>query len=285
VPAMPYNLEKGPYLSMFEDLLNRSPEQLYRCLQFLRDPARPVTGLLHEFTADIPAGPFPTTRQLAAHIDRDWFGLPADADRPYGTGEAQPPWSADRHDTTGFWTSWYGDSHAVVRTLFIRACEISLDLAHGEEHPAGSAFRRHWPLNLFTICGIRWFEGWLNWRRLGDDPGAGLVTVLLLTPSHGKPANPRLVRHFSTDKRGHAPYALDPPSAQGDRGLWVVGLRDEVQVEQPPVLGRGWSSLGAIDLPRLGPTYVGSGEVVVVATPEGEGGVLPHGRDYQGGGR
>ena len=287
MPPMPYNLEKGPYLSMFEDLFNESPEQMYQCLQYVREPGSLITGLLYEFPATIPAGgPYRTTQELAVHINRDWFGLPANPERPFGFDEVQPPYDPAHHSTTGFWNSWYGNSNAIVRTLYIRAFEIALGLTHDEVLPEeGPPYRRHWRMNLFTVCGIRWFEGWLNWRKLGDDPGAGIVTVILLTPSHGRAANPDLLRHFTTDKPGHDPYALNPTTATGDQGLWVVGLRNELQQDAATVFATEWTGLGQISIPRLGPTYVGSGDVVVVAPPEGEGGVLPAGRNYKGASR
>lgn len=278
---MPYNLEKGPYLSMFEHLFNSSPDQLKECLAYLRDKRNLVTGLLDEMEVPIPAGPYPTTKELADHINKDWFGLRPNAAAAHRFDNHQEPFDPVAHPSTGFWNYWYGDSQAVVRTALVRAIETALGLARDEEIPDGPP-ARHWRLNLFTICGIRWFEAWINWRQLGDAAHDGMVTVFLLTPSHGKLSEPSLLRHLAPDRPGSAPYEEDPEQAEGDQGLWVVGLYREEHTDVPPSVSDedGWSGLGEIHCPRLGATYVGVGDVVVVSTPESEGGVLPDGRAY-----
>ncbi len=58
MPTMPYNLERGPYLAMLEDLINRDP---WRCLDTLRDPAKPVTALLRDPPVPIKSGPYHDT--------------------------------------------------------------------------------------------------------------------------------------------------------------------------------------------------------------------------------
>src|ERR1700728_1979584 len=72
MPGMPYNLERGPYLALLEDLINRDP---VRCLDSLRDPEKPVSALLREPAVRIHGGPYADTALLADHIDRDWFGI------------------------------------------------------------------------------------------------------------------------------------------------------------------------------------------------------------------
>ncbi len=285
MPPMPYNLEKGPYLSMFEHLFNSSPQVLVQCLAYLRDEDHLVTGLLHDFEAPIPAGPYKSTKELAAHINEDWFGLRRDPHQVTGFDNLQEPFDEDHHPTTGFWQYWYGDAQGVVRAALVRAIETALGLGHGDEITPDLEPPRHWRLNLFTICGIRWLEAWVNWRKLGERPHDGVVTVLLLTPSHGRPADPTLLRRLTPGRPGFAPYAVDPEQAAGDQGLWVVGTQRQRHAGGSPALETGWSGLGEVSVPGLGPTYVGDGEIVVVATPEAQGGVLPDGRPYEGGPR
>lgn len=282
MPPMPYNLEKGPYLSMFEDLVNQSPDRMLQCLDYLRDPDHLVAGILHAFPAPIPAGQYPDTQTLAGHINSDWFGLRPNRKLPEGFDNEQDPWDPETNRTTGFWDYWYGDSQAIVRAGLIRALETALGLDHGEElDPAALPGRRCWTVSFFTICGIRWFETWVNWRKTGEDPTDGMVTVVLLTPSHGAASQPSLLRRVSLEKPGGPPYAVNPPGAAGDQGLWVVGALYEEHKNPPPATDSRWSALGEFAPPALGPTYVAAGDVVVVAPPESQGGVLATGRPYQ----
>jgi hypothetical protein len=257
---MPYNLERGPYLEMLEDLINRDP---HRCLRSLRQPDQPVTALLRDPPVRISGGPYPDTALLADHIDRDWFGIEP------GSDGATP--------VSRYWAYWRGDAQGIVRETMIRAIEVALGLDHGELPPATD--RRHWTVSILTACGIRWFEGWISWRRVGGTPDAGHVVVLLLTPTHGKPAEPTLLRPSSswTDS---PPYAVNPDRADGDQGLWAVGTVLERRVDPDPTSGQ-WLPPGSFPRPHLGPTYVGEGEVVVVAPPEVQGGVMPGGRPYR----
>lgn len=263
MPGMPYNLEQGPYLAMLEDLINRNP---VRCLDSLRDPDRPVTDLLRSAPADIPEGPYPTTAALADHIDRDWFGIKPDGPESDGTSR--------------YWSCWEGDAQGIVRETMVRALEIALGLDHDE--PAASVPpRRQWHISLLTACGIRWFEGWVSWRRVGAGGGDGHVTVFLLTPTHGKPAEPTLLRPTpSTPEAPGQPYAVNPARADGDQGLWAVGAVLEHRRDPEPGSAR-WVPPGSFPRPHLGPTYVGMGDIVVVAPPETQGGVLPTGRPYR----
>jgi hypothetical protein len=259
---MPYNLERGPYLAMLEDLINREP---WRCLDSLRDPDKPVTALLRDPPVPIPHGPYHNTAQLADHIDTDWFGIEP------GPGDGPP--------TSRYWYYWRGDAQAIVRETIIRAIEIALGLDHGEVER--NASRRQWRVSLLTACGIRWFEGWLSWRQTGTAPANGHVVVFLLTPTHGKPAEPTLLRPTaSTPASPHRPYEVNPHRAEGDQGLWAVGSVLERRIDPQPASAQ-WVAPGQFPRPHLGPTYVGEGAVVVVAPPEDQGGVLPEGRPYQ----
>lgn len=262
MPGMPYNLERGPYLAMLEDLINRDPA---RCLESLRDADRPVTALLRDMPVVIDGGPYENTVLLADHIDRDWFGIRRD--------------TQDETPMSRYWSYWTGDAEGIVRETIVRAIEIALGIDHGADASGSTPHR--WHVSLLTACGIRWFEGWVSWRRVGPDPGGGHVLVFLLTPTHGKPAEPTLLRPTPT-AAGHpgAPYAINPTRADGDQGLWAVGTVLERR-EDPDSASGQWVAPGSFPRPHLGPTYVGEGEIVVVAPPEAQGGVLPEGRPYQ----
>jgi hypothetical protein len=262
MPGMPYNLEQGPYLGMLEDLINREP---VRCLESLRDPNKRVTALLRDAPSRIEGGRYRDTAKLADHIDHDWFGLKPDSD-------ATP--------TSRYWAYWRGDAEDIVRETIGRAIEVALGLQHDETAPDAPGQR--WPISVLTACGIRWFEGWISWRRVGAEPHSGHVLVLLLTPTHGKPAEPTLLRptrSFPADPPG-APYAVNPDRANGDRGLWAIGAVREERID-PEGTSERWVSPGEFPRPHLGPTYQAHGEVVVVAPSEAQGGVLPGGRRYQ----
>lgn len=263
MPGMPYNLERGPYLAMLEDLINKDP---VRCLESLRDPDKPVTALLRDPAVGIDGGPYADTARLADHIDRDWFGIKPGAPNDDGTSH--------------YWSYWRGDAQGIVRETIVRAIEVALGVDHGGTVPDGH--RQQWHVSLFTACGIRWFEGWVSWRRVGVEPGGGHVVVVLLTPTHGKPAEPTLLRPTalsSADPPG-APYAVNPVRSDGDQGLWAVGAVLERRLDPEPVSGQ-WLPPGRFPRPHLGPTYVGEGGIVVVAPPESQGGVLPDGRPYE----
>jgi hypothetical protein len=268
---MPYNLEKGPYLAMLEDLMNRDP---VRCLRSLRMIDQPVTALLRELNEEIPGGPHGTTAELADHIDQHWFGLDSSPGEP-------------SRGTSRYWSNWRGDAQSIARETLVRAIEVALDIEHGARPPRSPS--RRWHISLLTSCGIRWFEGWVTWQRLGDAPEAGQVSVLILTPTHGKPVEPTLLRPLPAPegapqrpafRHPGLPYSVNPRRAEGQAGMWAVGSLFEYR--QDPVEPSGkWVGSGQFPRPRLGPTYVGQGDVVVVAPPEDQGGVLPGGRPYK----
>src|SRR3954453_10638373 len=171
MPGMPYHLEKGPVLSVLENMLDRSAAELEVLLDRLRDPTIPMAqvGGLDSTTLDAP--PSPTELDRVAHIERDWFGFAP------GT-QAQPAFNLFSHRTTGLWESYYGDVVGIVRETMTRAVEVSLGLDHGAD-PPGS---RRWPIELFWKCPNPWFEGWVTWRHDPADVDRGQVTVVLATP-------------------------------------------------------------------------------------------------------
>ena len=107
------------------------------------------------------------------------------------------------------------------------------------------------------------------------------MVVFFLTPSHGRPAEPTLLRPTATTSRHPGPpYAVNPARAEGKQGLWAVGTVLERRDDPEPASAQ-WLPLGQFPRPQLGPTYIGEGDVVVVAPPEDQGGVLPEGRPYE----
>jgi hypothetical protein len=261
---MPYNLEQGPYLSMLESLINNDPQS---CLDSLRDDSKSVTALLRDRRANIVGGgDYKNSAELADHIDREWLGL-----RPGGDPSAA---------TSRYWPYWHGDAENIIRETLIRAIEVALGLDHGE--PVSTASHQPWYVSLLTACGIRWFEGWVSWRQIGSNAANGHVLVLLLTPSHGKPAEPTLLRPTDASPANPPgdPYVVDPHRAVGTQGLWAVGALYERRVDPEPASAQ-WLAPGKFPRPHLGPTYESEGKVVVVAPPEVQGGVLPGGRPYE----
>jgi hypothetical protein len=259
---MPYNLERGPYLAMLEDLIN---SDLVRSLEYLRQPDKPLTGIMRDRLAPIEGGPYTDTARLADHIDRDWFGIPAGG--------------SDEQGVSHYWGYWRGDAQGIVRETLVRAIEVALGVEH--DQPADGGTRR-WPVSVLTACTVRWFEGWVTWRKVAEGAGGGHVLVLLLTPSHGKPAEATLLRPTaSSPGRPGEPYTVNPKRADGDQGMWAIGAVLERRAD-PESASAGWRPAGSFPRPHLGPTYEGEGGVVVVAPPESQGGVLPTGRAYQG---
>jgi hypothetical protein len=275
MPGMPYNVEKGPYLSMLEHLLNRDRAQTARCLRSLRDTEKRVTDLLREFPTPIEGGRYRDTAALADHIDEDWFALaPSSSGRE--TADQGP---ADVHR---YWYHWRGNAEGVVRETLIRAIEVALGLDHGQQvpDPGRDEAGRHWHVSLLTTCGFRWFEGWLTWQKLGDEPHSGHVTALFLTPSHGQESEPTPLRPTDSTPRKPGPaYVVNPLTAVGDQGLWVTASVLERRVD-PEAGSSEWRPRGRFPKPNLGPNYVGSTELVTVQPPEDQGGVLPNGRSY-----
>ncbi len=155
----------------------------------------------------------------------------------------------------------------------IRACELSLGLNHGEDCTIPP--RRHWPVDLFWKCPQPWFEGWVTWHQHGPGMHDGQVTVLASTPGHGHPLKNTPLRQNEPASGG---YRLNPVAPEGPQGMWVVSQ----QYHKPrPVVTTEESGLGEWSFLTLGLGFESRGEVVVVAPPEDEGGILPNPRPFQ----
>jgi hypothetical protein len=258
---MPYSLEKGPYFSVIEDFVNGSSLRSLQALRHLRT-GLPITQLHALDSVTLDAGPY-TAKQLAEHVDADWFGMVKDAT---GAWTKQPPFHPATNTHTGFWVDWYGDAEAVFRQTLIRALELCLGLDHDEDPPR-NAVPQHWYLEMFWRCPIPWFEGWVTWRKHGDRRRDGQVTVLVSTPSHGHPVKNSPVRTGEPPEGG---YALNPTEAPGSQGMWVVSH----SYHQPwPKVVTEESGLGEWTFPTQGLGYISKEPVVVVSPPEKEGGI------------
>ncbi len=225
MPGMPYHLEKGAWLSVLEDYLNGDPSRTATVLALLRDQDLPVTDTGFLESPALDGDPeYRTADARQEHLQRDWFGWPADGTawptRPTFAEEvlallpdaARPALAAtapgvdatvpemrawtsavaplvgadfDGWPATGFWHQYFGDVEGIVRETLIRALEVSLGLDHGQELPADGPVRRL-PIELFWKCPQSWFEGWVTWRYDRSE-GTGQVTVLFTTPGSGKP--------------------------------------------------------------------------------------------------
>lgn len=268
--GMPYSFEKGPYFSVVESFANSSSANMLKALRHLR-AGKPISDLPALDSVTLDAGPYDKA-QLAAHLDRDWFGFQQDPTT--GTWSKQPDFNPASQSHTGFWVEWYGDAEAVFREALIRACEICLGLDHGED-PPGRAVPRHWYLEVFWRCPLPWFETWVTWRQHGDARRQGQVTVVVSTPSHGHVVKNSPVRPNEGPQGG---YRLNPGKAEGPQGMWVVSQ----PYHRPwPKIVSEESGLGEWKFPTQGLGYVSEGDVVVVAPAEKEGGVLNPPRPWE----
>jgi hypothetical protein len=181
--GMPYHLEKGPLLRIFEGHLNGDRAKLEAALgafetaetddsvdwlfagapELWNDPA---------FGTGDPGDRRPTADQMRRRLLTEWFGYEED---PAGKwGPKQPP-----DPTTGYWIGYRGDVHRIVRT----AMKWALKLALGTGSDDRSRQPQPWPIELFWKCPAPWFEAWVVSRRV-PRTDMGLVTVFLVSPSH-----------------------------------------------------------------------------------------------------
>ena len=258
MPGMPYHLEKGPVLSVLEDVLRGPTAQVENILTRLRDPAVPLAEVGGLDSTTLNAPPYPTTADRVAHIEKDWFGYVV------GT-QQQAPFNPLTNPTTGFWENYWGDVAGIVRETLTRAVEVALGLDHDAEPPG----TRHWPIELFWKCPNPWFEGWVTWRHEPAQPASGQVTVILATPGNGAVV-------LDDPRQGRTP-SVGPVAPTGNQGMWVVthaGHRPYV------VLTTVTTAPGHIPIPTLGTLFAGLTPVVTVAPSFIDGGASPNGLAY-----
>jgi hypothetical protein len=255
---MPYHLEKGPVLSVLEDLLGGTTAQLGALLGRLRDPNVDLAevGGLDSTTLDVP--PYPTKASRVAHIERDWFGFTP------GT-QQQPAFSLGANRTTGKWESYYGDVAGIVRETMIRAIEVALGLDH-DDPPPGT---RHWPIELFWKCPNPWFEGWVTWRHRPGHAKRGQVTVVLATPGNGAVV--------LDDPRAGRAAVVNPASPRGNQGMWIITHAGHDRHVVPTTTA---TPPGIVPLPTLGALFVGRPGITTVAPSLIDGGADPVGLPY-----
>ncbi len=281
---MPYSMETGPYLSLFESFFSDDRNRAVWALQQLKKKSYRFTRLFRDVpTAIQGGGPHETSRELADYMDKDWFGLDPANPRSKETTPAHT--GAREHlkdwNFTGDWDYWIGSAEDVVRATMIRALSISLGAYADVPVSSGN---QHWPIGLSAVCGLRWWEGWVKWRKIDvkdtrsterDDINiGGYVAVTFLTPSHEHSVQPTLLRKLRPSQRQG--YAVNPTKA-GDQGLWVTGYMDEKRLV-PPARSPRWLPEGEINPLRLGPIYsadLDGNTIVTVSPPEWQGGVLP----------
>jgi hypothetical protein len=185
----------------------------------------------------------------------------------------QPAYDPVTNPTTGMWHNWYGDAEGIVRETTVRALELSLGLDHGEDpDPAGP--RRHWPIEVFLKCAQAFYEGWVTWRRHGDGPREGQVTVIHTTPGMGSGILDSPKRPPELQRRG---YEFEPTAADDVQGMWVVRQARQVTRVADTTAG---SPLGMWTMPTPGAAVRSEGPVVCASPSEADGGVRPGGRAF-----
>ncbi|HET6665315.1 MAG TPA: hypothetical protein VFG94_13695, partial [Acidimicrobiales bacterium] len=181
---MPYQLEKGALLRIFEKYLNGNRAKLEAVLEVLRHSERNdsadwlISGVPALWTdSDFkPTGDW-SGAAMRARLLREWFGY---EETSTGTWQPEKPRPGEAPKaSTGYWIGYRGDVATIVRRTLLWAVELALQTGadHAHQHP------NPWPIELFWKCPDNWFEGWVLSRRLpGSDEG--LVTVVFVTPAH-----------------------------------------------------------------------------------------------------
>jgi hypothetical protein len=181
--GMPYHLEKGPLLRIFEGHLNGDRPSLEASLAVLEQSEANhsvdwlfagAPGLWNDpaFGSGGPGDRRPTADVMRRRVLTEWFGYEED---PTGRWRPkQPP-----GQTTGYWIGYRGDVHGIVRTAMTWA--LKLALGTGSDDRSGQP--EPWPIELFWKCPAPWFEAWVVSRRV-PRTDMGLVTVFLVSPSH-----------------------------------------------------------------------------------------------------
>jgi hypothetical protein len=220
--GMPYHLEKGPVLTLLETYVNKPEPGKRKVLSTLRQaessaPASPkwVLDALPDLWGD-PA--FIKVPGITDHIIEHWFGLEKQGTQWVAPSPSKP--------TTGEWLDYKGDVHTIVRRTLRWALEVSLGLMPGDEGPGRPDPA---PIELFWLCGLQWFEGWVVQRPTGN--GGRTVTVIFVTPTHlGAEVAKSPIAHVAKTMNGASAHAV--PSKEND--YEVVTFPPEPAVAPPP---------------------------------------------------
>lgn len=308
--GMPYHLEKGPLLRIFEAYLNGDRATLESRLEVLRASEKEdslawiLDGVPQLWNDPAFARGPQSGEEMRRRLLSEWFGYEED-----GAGGWRKPRPAAA--TTGYWIGYRGDVDRIVRRGILWAVELALGTG-----PDGPAERdRPWPVELFWKCPAPWFEAWVVSRRIPSTP-VGLVTVVLVTPSHrgadvaqspvasSATATPAGAAHpvpswqddyelltFAAASPGSSASPVSSPHPKADRprvpardrayATWVVtherneivGDRDRRARQTNTAAGR---RLGDFEVPQLA-EWEGVGDVVVVSPSMAAGGILHDG--------
>ena len=306
---MPYQLEKGPYFSVTESLLDDLELRIDTLIGLRRKIDPDDMNTLESTTLDTAAGNVNTYQERLKHQNHEWYGRQPIANNRWAD---QPKFDENYPKPTGFWHNWYGDAEGIVRETFARAIEVSLGIPHDEDMTDAGWIRqnrkRTWPIEIFTRCPAPWFEGWVTWR--GTSPAHGHVTVHIHTPSHENsvlltsPLRPGYTIPEYRDEIEPVlplPPGVDPKPKLpygGEHGMWVIAHTEQklvplpssvpVVINGPVVAGNGPvvagpSTTGAPPtwtVPWFGGMVWSRGDIVAVQPSEPNGGVLPDGRPY-----
>jgi hypothetical protein len=229
---MPYHLEKGLLMAVFDDMsANASTRELCTCLDGLRNGI-PIEQVGPFDAEALHGGGWPV--DVVEHLNRDWFGYVP------GVAAGSPAWVPDpagRPDT-GWWVNYRGNVEKIVRRTMIHALEVSLGVPSWDS-PAGgarvaAAATRRWPVSYLVKCSQAFFEGWVSWTNA---PGA--VTVVFATPADrgivwaNPPIEASRLRSGPLDAGLFRPpgkppawYPIEAPELTDNHGLVVVTHRD-----------------------------------------------------------
>lgn len=255
--VMPYHLEKGPYFSVAEAVVNATPRGRWEILDWLRkkEPMLDLTKLAKTLTSTtLSSKAYPTPNDIKRHGEDDVFGGSYDAAGKF------------IHSSDPF-QNYSGDVEQIMRTTFIRALEVSLGLATGTDPADPDNPPRFWPVEYLWKCPTAWVEGWVTWCTKPN--GDGHVTVHLLTPAHGHPV-------LSSPMAGRN-ATKDPTDPKINYGMWVITHDHH---DKTTAITTDDSEFAVWSLPTLGPVFTGQGPVIVVSPSEEDGGVAPNGRPF-----
>jgi hypothetical protein len=260
---MPYVMDKGPYLSVLEDILKDGQRRTHVLAQLRANTA--LASLVGLDSANLFAGDNKQPIDRVKILNEKWFGMTLE---PNG-------WQKDDNAfPTGFWFGYQGDPEKILREGLERAIEVSLGIDHSDIPNDPIVATRTWTFELIWICQGPFFQCWVTWIEDPGLPGQGHVTLTITTPaSEGLAVNPKIQR--TNLKPGYA----SPPEANAwtaPRGVWVVGHPDYTKTPSPSTTG---SRRTRIHQPALEWRRTTT-DVVCVAPAEWEGGVLAIGRPY-----
>jgi hypothetical protein len=267
MPGMPYHLEKGPLLSVLDDFCNRgSDERLRKALGQLRDKhTLAQIGVFDSpnlYERPGPQGPerypapFDEKANLVKHFEHHWLGRPP---QPHPMDAFQ----------TGHWKFYQGPVEDIMRETLIRALEVALGVAHNPNDKTPGANERHWPIDFWWKCPQPWFEGWVTWRKHGNEKQQGHVTVIFATP-----ADDGVVL-----RRPEAEATVVAPAVtHASEGSWLISSKAHEQTHQLTEIP---TESGTVLFPT---TWTIDHKAIETFSPNfGAGGAQDGGRRYVGG--